>query len=108
MTLMQRIKSKLQRKLAKLRRKLGINSAKVALVAVIPLALTGCQQTPSRSQQLTFDNCQFSVYLATNCPPPSIEIATQAMAIETAGNESQSASASADYSPGRIDATVAE
>ena len=109
MKLIDKIKEKVKAKLARLRAKLKVRAPVLIAVAVLSVA-SGCQQLPSRSQQLTFDRCVFSIVTGTNIPPASIELATQAMAIDTAGNESQSAdaSASADYSPGRIDSTVAE
>lgn len=63
-----------------------------AVTSVLALAicagLLGCQTTPNRAQSLTFDNCTFKIYAgcASNAVP--VEIATQAMAVETGGSES--------------------
>lgn len=66
----------------------------VALALVLAAALVGCQgtTTPSRSQTLTMKDC--NVYIigsgdGTTNDVARVEIASQAMAIENSGTESQ-------------------
>ena len=100
------IKSKVAAKVAKGKEKVAAKCAGgkctkacAALAAVAALALAGCgTTTPSRSQTLTFDDCTFNIYGGGEGPKTNdvarVEIGSQAMAIETSGTETQTATPS--------------
>ena len=98
------IKSKVAAKVAKGKKKVAAKCAGgkctkacAALAAVAALALAGCgTTTPSRSQTLTFDDCTFNIYGggADTNDVARVEIGSQAMAIETSGTETQTATPS--------------
>lgn len=93
------IKSKVAAKVAKGKAKVaakcGKKAAKAcALVAFCGVFAVGCQglTSPSRSQTLTLEGCTINIYGSgpdTN-DIARVEIATQAMSIESSGTETQS------------------
>ena len=93
------IKSKVAAKVAKGKAKIaakcGGKAAKACVLVTCCCALVaGCQglTSPSRSQTLTLEHCTINIYGSgpdTN-DVAHVEIASQAMSIETSGTESQS------------------
>jgi hypothetical protein len=94
------IKSKVAAKVAKGKKKVAAKCGKkacAAIAALVALALAGCgTTTPSRSQTLTFDDCTFNIYGggADTNDVARVEIGSQAMAIDTSGTETQTATPS--------------
>ena len=91
----EKVKAKVAAKCAKkAKRKTGKSLAELLLIGGA-LTVCGCLGTtqPSRSQNLTIRDCAITIYgggADTNgCA--AVEIATQAMAIETSGTETQTA-----------------
>lgn len=70
-----------------------------ACVALLLLA-AGCQQVPSRSQTLTVRDCTINVYGGSDTNHvASVEIGTQAMAIENNGTETMTPTQTTDVKP---------
>ena len=77
----------------------------VACIALLLLA-AGCQQLPSRSQTLTLRDCVINVYGGSDTNHvASVEIGTQAMAIENNGTETMTPTQTTDVKPD-IDVSV--
>ena len=77
----------------------------VACIALLLLA-AGCQQVPSRSQTLTLRDCVVNVYGGSDTNHvASVEIGTQAMAIENNGTETMTPTQTTDVKPD-IDVSV--
>lgn len=69
---------------ARVRRARAVTSV---LALAICAGLWGCQATPNRAQSLTFDTCTFNILAGAASNAVPVEIATQAMAVETGGSE---------------------
>ena len=85
------IKKKVAAKVAKGKNKVAKKCGKCALVAFALLCVAGClyPTAPSRSQNLTIRDCNIRIYGggAETGDVARVEIASQAMAIETSGTE---------------------
>lgn len=104
-------KSKVAAKVAKAKAKVGKGCRNCAesvavLLAASVLMLAGClaPDAPSRSQTITFDRSTVNIYgcgadSARTNEVARVELATQAMAIETGGNETQTQTPTMDISP---------
>lgn len=103
-------KAKVAAKVAKAKAKVGrackncAESVAVLLAASV-LMLAGClaPDAPSRSQTITFDHSTVNIYGCGDATRTNevarVELATQAMAIETGGNETQTQTPTMDISP---------
>lgn len=104
------LRAKAKAKVGKAKAKVGRacrNCAEAAavLLAASVLMLAGCftPDAPSRSQTITFDRSTVNIYGCGDATRTNevarVELATQAMAIETGGNETQTQTPTMDISP---------